>query len=192
MIEALFKYYSSIARRTVQDADTIKGYTAGVAEWMRQSYYCENIELGNDVIKRFLILCGSVGTGKTTLMRSIQRFCGEVLAPSDAGFQIGSYSAVDVCEMYKHKFEDFEDVKIIRQILFLDDVGEEPGEVNSYGNYATPIRDLLMYCYETDKPVVMTTNLTPQAIAKRYGERLADRFKETAKVIVINGQSYRK
>lgn len=75
--------------------------------------------------------------------------------------------------------------------LGIDDMGEEPAEVRSYGNYLRPITELLQYRYDKLLPTVITTNLTPRQITEKYGLSIADRLTEVAKKIAFLNPSFR-
>ena len=61
------------------------------------------------------------------------------------------------------------------EMLAIDDLGTEPVEVMDYGNIITPVINLLTKRYEAHLFTIVTTNLDPKEIHKRYGDRIADR-----------------
>ncbi len=76
-------------------------------------------------------------------------------------------------------------------MLAVDDVGIEPLEVMEYGNVVSPTVELLTRRYDGQLFTLLTTNLTPDGIRKRYGDRIADRLNEMAVVIPFKNPSYR-
>lgn len=76
-------------------------------------------------------------------------------------------------------------------MLAIDDLGTEPVEVMDYGNIITPIIDLLTKRYEAQLFTIVTTNLDPKDIRKRYGDRIADRLNEMMEKIVYRNPTYR-
>lgn len=76
-------------------------------------------------------------------------------------------------------------------MLAIDDLGTEPVEVMDYGNIITPIIDLLTKRYEAQLFTIVTTNLDPKDIRKRYGDRIADRLNEMMAKIVYRNPTYR-
>ena len=76
-------------------------------------------------------------------------------------------------------------------MLAIDDLGTEPVEVMDYGNIITPIIDLLTKRYEAQLFTILTTNLDPKDIRKRYGDRIADRLNEMMAKIVYRNPTYR-
>lgn len=77
------------------------------------------------------------------------------------------------------------------RMLAIDDLGCEPLEVQCYGNIYTPVIDLLTRRYDRQLFTIVTTNLTPQEIRPRYGDRIADRFNEMMRCIIFKNDSFR-
>lgn len=82
--------------------------------------------------------------------------------------------------------------------LVIDDVGTEPQEVRVYGSVYTPFEELIEARYNAGYVTIMTSNLAIDngrsdgtSIASRYGERIADRFREEAERVPFVGKSYR-
>lgn len=146
-----------------------------------------------------LMLCGVPGNGKTTLAKAILRMA-RILNSKGAFSYMGEYfrfetcfiTATEVCEYYKNQ----EDDRIIRlkgvPILVIDDLGEEPCEVLSFGTPAHPVRRLIEKRYETMSFTIITTNLVSDDLFKQYGWRVVDRIQEMFKKIVHQAPSYRK
>ena len=161
-----------------------------------------------------LMLAGTCGNGKTTLMNAIQRATNVL---SDKGFfnkkivkelfneTIGHYNReeieehkvriniVDVKEIIA-KCKDFTEMDNLKKMpcLGIDDLGKEPAEVLDYGNICNPVIDLLEYRYNRNLTTFITTNLTPNELKDKYGERISDRFREMIEKITFEDGSYRK
>jgi AAA+ superfamily predicted ATPase len=178
----------------------------------------ENTELYEQVLRYFLrdetcglalskglILEGSPGTGKTTVMRIMARMTGlfhvvpcrdivrDALADKDATGAIDKYTRQSFCM-----------VEVIgigsigfhpRQYCF-DDLGLEPEESALYGNKFQIMREILLDRYDLAKQKGMithaTTNLTPSQIEEKYDARVRDRFREMFNLIKVYGSSLRK
>lgn len=77
---------------------------------------------------------------------------------------------------YLCKFAVQQQTLIVAMALAIDDLGTEPVEVMDYGNIITPVINLLTKRYEAHLFTIVTTNLDPKEIHKRYDDRIADRL----------------
>lgn len=77
---------------------------------------------------------------------------------------------------YLCKFAVQQQTLVVAMALAIDDLGTEPVEVMDYGNIITPVINLLTKRYEAHLFTIVTTNLDPKEIHKRYGDRIADRL----------------
>lgn len=139
-----------------------------------------------------LMLCGTPGNGKTTLMRAICqvfRLFDFKDYHGDAAY-MRIESAIDVADLAKAKYDKFKKL-CYSPMLAIDDFGEEPAEVLEYGNVLSPITDMLSIRYSEQLLTVITTNTAANKIRERYGDRIADRFNEMMKVIIFTAPSYR-
>ena len=152
--------------------------------------------------KPWLMLCGNVGDGKTTVFNAIQRFITmyEIEKPARGGrlseswrmsiVQANEYVRAYGARAYGWKLDMvcyYENC----DILGIDDIGAEPAETLVYGNPIYPIIDLLLARYARDKQVVITTNLQANEIRPRYGDRIADRLNEMCERVIFPINSYR-
>jgi DNA replication protein DnaC len=69
------------------------------------------------------------------------------------------------------------------EILAIDDLGTEPRESISYGDYITATTDIILHRYDRQLTTLCTSNLVAKEIANYYDERVADRFREMMKII---------
>ena len=139
--------------------------------------------------KPWLFLSGNVGTGKTTLMRSIL----QVLLI--CGVSAKMFRASDFPVLFLNNIEQTER-QILRgewcEVLLLDDVGVDQFEYKEYGNAIRPFVKVIEERYNRQLPLVVSTNLTGEEIRATYGERTIDRIKEMAVGIKYKGESFRK
>lgn len=150
-----------------------------------------------------VMLCGTVGNGKTTLMKAFQRCVYyldahrhfEFLDDKEFGRRFKpEMRIVDVRDILRAaKSADQSEYIALRnnQMLGIDDLGKEPAEVLDYGNVLSPVIDLIEHRYTNQLFTFITTNLTPKEIREKYSERIADRFNEMLEVIIFRNSTYR-
>lgn len=151
----------------------------------------------------FIILCGSVGTGKTTLTRAVESmllWSYEIQKAKTQGYKSIAYflqfaRAEEIPGMFnQEEFEarcgKFTDLCFTR-VLVVDDLGTETLETKYYGTAARPSTLLINQRYENMLPTIMSTNLTPDGIADRYGDRIFDRLQEIAEIVPMLTSSFR-
>ena len=164
----------------------------------------EELEFYIDGISKFLInpgphfgimLTGNCGTGKTTMLYAIRQLIYHLesiglfkkVGLEDFNFKFPIVPAkVIVQELIKRP-----DLYDLKDILMIDDVGNEPTEIMNYGMIYTPMIDLLEKRYQNRQYTMVSTNLQPRAFREKYGSRVADRFNEMMDVMEFNSNSYR-
>ncbi len=185
-----------------QAADALRGaIMAEVAR--RHRSYVESAELMSQIEqmaqwltspqgKFCMLLCGTCGNGKTTFVKALQALlCMLELTDADnerCGFQI--MDAKDIAWMCRDERPAWQKL-CRRKMLAIDDLGTEPTEVQEYGNRMNPVIDLFYKRYDMQLFTIITTNLLPDEIRKKYGDRVADRLNEMACRIVFENDSYR-
>lgn len=147
-----------------------------------------------------LLMAGGCGNGKTSLASAVVRLVALLGSMTDNPLRPTSLHFVtsrQYCELFASDQRgtstrsELDPVKCA-QILVIDDMGEEPGVVTVYGNHHSPVSDLLLYRYDRQLTTIVTTNLTREQIAEKYGARLYDRFKEMFAILAFNNSSYRR
>ena len=144
-----------------------------------------------------IMLSGTCGNGKTTLMCAFQRALNHLAALKHFSFMDEYFKPrmriMHACEItdLAHDIAAFTELKR-RSMLGIDDLGTEPAEVLEFGNPIYPVVRLIEYRYSTQAFTFITTNLTPSEIRKKYGDRIADRFNEMLHVIVFQDVTYRR
>ena len=139
--------------------------------------------------ERSLVLAGDVGTGKSYLA------CALLRRRLERGQPGRFVSVADLMDELKARFGDgaaeqseaYFDRLASEPLLVLDDVGAEHNTEWS----AQRVAALIDRRYRSEAPTIITTNLTHQELAVRYGKRLADRLNEWAWA-VLNGPSLRR
>lgn len=130
---------------------------------------------------KHLILCGSVGTGKTrvarTIWKQIQAWAVEAQFRSGWGEVHPSSNWVDwpaLCDLDRDiTFTDQLQDMVEARVLFLDDVGSEADKYKG-GEAASRLRRVLSCC--DSKWLLLTTNLSKPDFLDQYDYRVADRL----------------
>lgn len=169
-------------RRTFSMTDALSDQIGRMATW-----------LTGDSSKFTAVLCGGCGNGKTTLVKAFQNLLGylNIPVPDSHGkaFWMRLCDAREIADIARTDYPAF--LTLTRIPMLAIDVGIEPLEVMEYGNVVDPIVELLTKRYDEQLFTIMTTNLTPEGIRKRYGDRIADRLNEMAIVIPFKNPTYR-
>ncbi len=133
-----------------------------------------------------LLLTGTPGTGKTTLIQAIRA----ALRASGARSIPDCFTALQVAEF--DETDRFRYNAICRDFSFvaIDDIGTESARLNHYGTERQPIRTALEERYSRRLRTILTTNLGPREIRARYGDRIEDRINDAA-IVPYSGASYR-
>lgn len=156
--------------------------------------------LGNPDSKFGFMMTGLYGNGKTTLMLAMCNLINYLFdsALSTERKSIRVLKAKDIARMAINKeTRDAYEALYHEDMLAIDEIGEEPAELISFGMVYTPIRDLLEERYARQKFTIITTNLVQNEkkqlfqIRDHYGERVVDRFREMMKILPFHNSSYR-
>lgn len=139
---------------------------AQVAEWIISSK------------QNGLLLCGSLGNGKSTMLCALHR-----LIPNSDMFYANS--------IYRLSKNGYTDRTFDAYPLIIDDLGIEPVKATNYGEESYPLVELLLRRYSQNAITIIATNLNIDAIRDRYGVRVCDRILEMFHVIVYDAPSYR-
>ncbi len=142
-----------------------------------------------------LFLPGSIGNGKTTILKAIRDLLVYLVETNKIRYCEGDkyprfVSAREMANTAKSP-EDFRSLKDTKYLL-IDDLCEEPTEIVCFGNYIYPFIELLEYRYENMLPTFITSNFSAVDIEEKYGnQRIADRMKEMFKIVSFTEESFR-
>jgi DNA replication protein DnaC len=157
-------------------------------EHRRVKYYADHIVEHVDA-GMGLALLGPVGTLKTSLAVAVLQ---EGLKAGISGMFITMPSLLDTIFTLKNisreEWARFEERLRTVGILLLDDLGAEHSE----GWVHTKIDAIVSERYNRMKPVLITSNMTTDELAKTYNARIFDRIRSTSEVIKFAGKSLRK
>lgn len=131
--------------------------------------------------KRGLLLCGTLGNGKTTMLKALKNLIGANAVYLEA------QAVYDYFKQYQNLPEIPQDC-----VLLIDDLGVEPSSYNVFGEKRYPLTELLMRRYKDNLTTVIATNKTFEQIGETYGDRLQDRMREMFALITYIEPSYRR
>ncbi len=149
------------------------------AEFIWQKEYEEVAYWLEDNKSRGLFLYGDCGRGKSMLSRY-------VLPAILLKYERKVVSVYDVQDMNK-KIDEV----LKKHIISLDDIGTEELTV-SYGNKRLAFAEIMDAAEKYGKMIIISTNLSDQQIADRYGWRVMERIIATTKRVLFSGKSLRK
>lgn len=134
--------------------------------------------------KPWLVLTGTVGTGKSTLARAAAR---AIVNNNGSGGYV-EMRATATNWMKPEELKGFSR----EAILIIDDLGCEQADVKLYGNTVSPMAEIICERYDRMLTTIFTTNELASDFKKIYGDRIADRMREMCEVVKMEGDSFRK
>ncbi|QJB39741.1 hypothetical protein HF324_18505 [Chitinophaga oryzae] len=181
----------------VKDADNHAVLKALCHYFTRSEKFCTAGE--GFSLQKGIMLCGPVGTGKTTVMELFQ-------ANQYQSYRI--FACRDIANSFKEEGEGALQIfsrpfttpahpsTFYQNTLgvCLDDVGTE-GLKHNFGDQVNVVADVVLNRYGKKIPFNLThitTNLTVEEITQCYSERVRSRMREMFNMLVLNGTDRRK
>jgi len=172
----------------LQDYQKMNGKIIENKEWKHcVSTIAEYIAQGKP-----MIIYGTTGVGKTSIMQSFGRVLSILKNPNHQEFitkrapeLVDEFKkGMDVNDTYSHPMN----VGLFKNAgLFIDDIGTEQ-EGNSYGNKSDVIGNLILAIYarhDMKKMVSFSTNLSAKDLKERYGVRVYGRLVKMCTAVVF-------
>lgn len=135
-----------------------------------------------------LILSGKPGTGKTHLATAMLRH----MLPAHVGLYVTAMGLIRAVRDTWRRDSARSESEVLESLarvplLVLDELGMQYGTDGE----ATVLFDVLDRRYRDMQPSVLLTNSDREGLRKCLGERLADRLRETARLVPFEWDSYR-
>lgn len=138
-----------------------------ITDWMKSNH------------GRGLLIIGTNGRGKTMIAKNI--------LPLFFDFAMGKivrcYHATEI--------NDNADFILTRRIVVLDDVGAEEQMVK-FGERRWVFPEIVDRAEQKENILIITTNLSPDEIERKYGVRTRDRLRAICTPVLFKGESLRK
>ncbi len=143
-------------------------------------------QLGVDYDKGFLLI-GDIGRGKTMTLKILRRYHTllysrtDALHRADARLGLRYASATAVIGAFMDSGEaGLREFTARGRNYIIDELGREPPQGSHYGCRMDVMQYVLQsrYDHRRDGMTHATTNLSPAGLEQRYGDFIADRFKE--------------
>ncbi|HVA18547.1 MAG TPA: ATP-binding protein [Solirubrobacteraceae bacterium] len=164
-----------IARTAPDQVQEVRRYVRNISEHLDQG--------------RGMWFWGDVGTGKTTLAMIISK------AAIDAGRSVAIYSLPRLLNLLRESLQadggltDLLDRLSVVDLLHIDDLGAE----NQTDWVLEQLYSIVNSRYEAQRAIVATTNLQPEALSERLGDRTVSRLVEICRdPIVLAGEDKRR
>ena len=173
----VYNRYKLGAREEIKEMfiKSFEYYDRTVEKYEHLPAYDEIIDWMVDTKGRGLMLMGECGLGKSTILN----FVIPAIFRTKINKILRSVPAKELGAVDRNK----------APFIIIDDLGTESIK-NDYGTKIDAVADAISYAEDSSKTLLITTNLTPQALKERYDERTLDRLRK-CKVVIIKGKSFR-
>ena len=159
----------------------------------------ENVKACFDKIRetrRGIYIHGSVGTGKTHIAYSLHNYYTKERKVGDEVHKIHRGIFINASELFSEMKKDFdrkdkehpmEELVQSRKLLFIDDIGAEKLSEWVISEFYL----LLNHRYNEMLPTIFTSNLSPDELSERLGERITSRIIGMCDVVRLEGSDKR-
>lgn len=158
-------------------------------------YYVNNDDKGQYDHKKGILLWGSIGSGKSTIIRilgELLRFNGTGYKTVNCSYLANQYAAYGIDALNSSTYNETDTgAKPVDRAF--DELGREPIPAKHYGNELNIMQYVFQCRYEIRHEVrtFATTNITPDSIGRLYGDYIADRITEMFNIVELGGRSRR-
>lgn len=149
-------------------------------------YYADSFDDVRHSEKNSIVFYGNTGTGKTHLAAGI---ANHVINEKHHPVMFGTF--IEYLDRIRSEFSDNtehakNDMKTL-PLLVIDDLGKEKQTAWS----DQTLFEIINYRYEHRLPIIITTNLSPDELARRYDKAVISRLIEMCKYVRMTGKDHR-
>lgn len=188
---------SRLKRAGVSDRHFDKTFSSYFADTKEKKFALESMQYFADKVAegvcKNMVLCGSVGTGKTHLCQAAIRY----LLENDGKTSVKIMTVTNLIRYYRSSWQketDYTEQDIIDELsnlnlLIIDEVGVQGGTDNELNI----MFEIINNRYENKLPTVIISNLEKGELVDLLGVRIIDRLKEDGcRVLGMSWDSYRE
>jgi len=187
--EVIYSYLGMFAPSDFKIDDTNREFIKQLCYYFAQDPEFLNYPANNEKdLNKGLLIIGDCGLGKSYVLNTIYRMFQKI-----KGYSFGFVSAITIVEGF-NSLGDEGLIKYKEQVWCIDDIGTE--DVGSHYGKNDVLKMLLevrynKFVYE-DVKTHGSTNLLPQQLKDRYGERVYSRIQQMFNIIILEGKDRRK
>lgn len=168
---------------------------AQIEYWRSRGIPAKDIRLiANGRLRETAALRGArefIASDLASLVLSGPRGCGKTTAASWVASEVRGAMFLDVSRVARLNRYDSASMDPAEtcSLLVVDDLGQEFADER--GAFLATFDGLFNARYSGERRTIITTNLTAADFKRRYGDRIADRIRETGDFLELNGSSMR-
>lgn len=147
-------------------------------------------------LKKGLMICGGVGTGKTLLFEIFKLYTGRILRTNSYRYYLSTdiidnvnVNGVEYLELFNNNYSN-------PITCYIDDIASRNEIVKYYGTEVNAMEQLLSIRYNVysryRKLTHVSLNKYPNELKDIYDARIIDRMKEMFNIIELKGSSFRE
>lgn len=199
--EKVIRYFEAIkqTRNFPIDPDTFRLYFADrILESIPNYRFTEKLkpilrkisDHWNSEDPRGLCLVGRTGTGKSSIMKILNRVNAGLSRLENSRVVYDCLSAKKIALASTESLTSTFD-RCTKGAILVDDFGAELGYIKSYGNEVNMLVEIIHERYDKNLATHLTSNLSSEQIFHKYGERTFTRIEEMMRIIDVNCENFR-